>query len=738
MPFTYQTNSYQTPFQKLVLKTSSGGLRPDYASFISQYLKEIGIEVEVIIQEWSVFVGELTLSHDYDLAVVGISSGSLSPNYGSMYTEDGVLNMFSLSSSIPYQNESESIQNEILTISDLSEKLQKHYDLQQLIMDKIVPLCPLFSRKTFKAVWSNILGYDYGWDWIASSPYMSFDGLHDGQVSTNEWNQADAIWSNLNPLLSIDTSSKNLQELIFEAGWVIPPNLIPLKTGLIYDWDEITQNHYKFYVRDNIYWNPSYDVTYRTSSSPPLDTIPTNELIIGLKNGEYSDGSNQLLTAKDFVFTYLAWAYQEISKSPNDFAWIEECYVDPSDPLAFHIHIDGDYKTPETELYMEFWNSLAYTKVLPEFFLNSTNPFTDLTLGGCSVTGLYKNSTHDITKTPQWISFSSSSFGVGQYMVDYYVPHSVTVLQRSPYWHGIGVIDGVGGKTPMVEEFNMRVIPDATAELAEFKAGKLDIVGVTSFPTERKEMQENPKYSVYSKISNSIDFLAFNLERPFIGGENNNIPLTIEDLVKLNKGVAIRKAICYAINRNEMNEVLLDGEGIIVDSITSPYYGLYYYDDIIKYQYNLDEAKKWLSAALDFPPVYSIWVENHQKVGEDIIIKINFTQRVVKPNVTLIFRINNGEWNYSEMSNEAENLFYFNLRSNLKRKDYVEFYLKISNEFGFENLTKVYSFEVGKKNEELFVRTASSPNLIIISTVFLLISIVIRKGKNKKNKINLR
>lgn len=594
---TNTINAVQEPIANLVFKTNSGNpVRGDYGLFIAQYLRDIGIELEVKLEEWSVFVGELLVTHDYDCGIVGISGGAISPQFMSAYTEDGTLNMFGLEKVMPYQNDSENLQREALTIVDLYDKQAKYYEWQQLVMDKIVPICPLFTRRSYVATWANTIGYDYDWGWYDSSPYMSYDGLHDGQVSTDEWNDYDAMWQELNPLFIRDTTSGGITALTMESGLFVNPEMVPIETGILYDWDMIDEYHYKYYVRDNVYFNPSFDVTGRTASSDPLDATDVGSLMVGLQ-GEYSDGTNQQVTAKDFVFTYLAWGQVGFSFRPNSFEWLSAIYVDESDPMAFHIEIDGDYTTEEIEQYVDYHEYMVYSEVLPEFFLNSTDSFTGATRGGCPVTGLYKNSTHDITTTEAWTLFSGSCFGVGQYMLDYYVPHSVTVFKASPYWHGIGAIDGVGGKTPMVDRYNMRVIPDATAALAEFKAGKLDIIGVTSFPTERKQMQADPRFDVQSLMPASYDFFFYNLQRPFLGGEDNYVYLTEAGKEQYTKACAVRKAMNYAIDRNEINEVMLEGEAVICHSVTYPYHAFYYYNDIIKYDYNLEAAQEWLAAA---------------------------------------------------------------------------------------------------------------------------------------------
>jgi len=579
------------PIANLVFKTNGGGVRPDYGLFIAQYLRDIGIEVDVKIEEWSVFVGTLILTHDYDIGMVSLSGGGASPDMRDIYTTDGSLNCYQLDREIPYGNESENMQDIGVTITDLAERQQWYYDWQELMMDKIVPILPLYAPRSYVGIWANTEGYDGRWGIVDSLPYMSYDGYHDGQVSLNEFNLADANWRELNPLFSDDTSSSFIWSLMSEPVVQFSPDLAPLKTGLVEDWEQVDEFHWKFYMRDDIYWNPSYNVTLRDASSDPLSSIPTGDLMVGLKNGEYSDGTNQQVTAKDAVFTYLVWSNAMISESTTYHDWISACYVDPVDPLAFHIEIDGNPDTPGVEHYVDFWARLPWD-VLPEFFLNSTNPTISYTDGHAQCTGLYP----EMLSTPQWVAFSTSAFGCGKYMLDYAIDNSVTVLKSSPYWFGIGAFDGTAQDLDL-DTINIRVIPDTSAELAEFKAGKLDWTGLTEFPAERKQMQADPRFEVQTFVSASMGYMFYNLKRPFVGGADNFIYLDAPGKEEYTKGVAVRKAMNYAIDRDEMNQVLHDGEYLICQSVLYPFTAYYYYNDIIKYNYDLYASFEWLDAA---------------------------------------------------------------------------------------------------------------------------------------------
>ncbi len=606
----------------LILKTSGGGVRPDYGLFISDDLEELNIDVIVKVEEWTVFIHTLLESHDFDLVIIGLSVGGASPDMYDVYGENGSLNMFGLDTNMPYGNDSENMMVEGVTITDHELRQQHYYEWQQLMMNKLVPMLPLYTPKTYVATWSNTNGYDTRWGIIDSLPYIEYAGLHYRQNSMSEFRLADANWKDLNPLRSDDTSSTFVFNLLSEpiVGW--NPDLAPLKTSLVENWEQIDEYHYKFTMRSNIFWNPSYNVTERSAASLPLDIL-TTPLMTGLKSGEVSYGNNQQVTGKDAVFSYLAYANPLVSEDTSYHKWISKCYVDPINPLAFHLEIDGDPETPENEQYVDFWSRLPWN-VLPEFFLNSSDSTVSYTSGGAECRGFYTG----IADTEQWVAYSNSSFGCGKYQLDYYIKNSVTVLQASPYWMNIGVKDGTSQDLD-IETVIIRVIPDISVELAEFKEGDLDWTGLTSFPTERREMEDNPDFTVSSFLSPALTFMAFNLRRDYIGNDNNYIFLTEPGKEDYTVGCAIRKAICYAIDREEINQQNHEGEYFVANSVIYPYTAFYYYDDIIKYDYNLELAKQWLTYAENtLNPTTNISVSLSSFIGVVIVLLIASKKKI--------------------------------------------------------------------------------------------------------------
>jgi len=566
----------------------------EYAQHIARYLEEINIELEIKGRDWGIIVTPSPPPSAYmrnnDLGIFSYVNTE-GPDLRDLFTENGNLNMFGLNKKIPYYNESERIINQAVSTADLDISQQLYYDWQLLLIDNILPLYPLMVSRTYEAVWANTLRFESRWGIVESLPYMSFYGYHEGQESLNEFNIADANWIELNPLFSRDTSSDLIIDLITEPILQMSPDFAPLKNGLVYDWEQIDDCHYKFYLRDDVYWNPSYNVTLNRDNSTQIENSP---LMYGLQ-GSFSNGTNQQVTAKDAVFTLLAWANPIISDISKKFEWLSNCYVDQNNNQSFHIIIDSNPQTPEKEPYTDFWSQLN-KEILPEFFLNSSSNEISYTDGGIRCRGLYL----EIMNTPQWISFSTSAFGCGKFMLHYSTRHSITTLKKSPYWFGVGAINGFEGMEPFVDNFKIHIIPDASAQLNRFKNGKLDWCDLTMFLEERKQMQADERFDVQTYLQYILKFMAFNLGRNFIGGQDNYIWFNDTSSENYTKALAVRKAICYSIDRIEMNDLIHDGEYLVINDILYPFFGSYYYSNkkfFGKYERDLNLAWEWMENA---------------------------------------------------------------------------------------------------------------------------------------------
>jgi len=577
----------------LVLKTNGGGFYPDYGLYIAEHLREIGIEVVVKIEEWIEYSYPFSpIAYDLAIRDLNFKTGTFDPY--PFFSEESSLNYYGVDNFMPYGNQSEVMLKEGTLITDFEERKNHYNTWQNLYMDKILPFIPLFSIPEYIATWFNLIGFNSSWSIVDNLPYIHQNGFHPCQDDLKELIIADKNWRNLNPLQIDDESRAFVPSFLFEPLLQISPEGKPIKTGLIYDWDIINESYYKFYIREGIYWNPSYNCTIRNADSNPLSTNST-DLMVGLQ-GTSSDGYNQQLTAKDMVFTLLAYATFHVSEFAENYFWLKDIQIDNSDNFSFYITIDGNEKTTEFEPYAPFWNKLN-VPCLPEFFLNSTSLYITNTSGNIPVRGLFEG----IEDTIEWKDFDISSFGCGKYLLDYYVKNLITVLRANSNWHGIGAIDGMYHDLS-IETIKIKVLMDTAPKINEFLAGRLDIVKIKYESMLFNNLEKDPLFRCHKLVSNSFSMLIFNLRRPFVGGTDNYLFLDIEGKENYTKGVAVRKAMCYSIDREEINQVLHGGNLIVSDYPIPEIYSNYYNPEIIKYSHDIDKALEWLFPGYDLNP----------------------------------------------------------------------------------------------------------------------------------------
>jgi len=572
----------------IVIRTNGGGIYPDYALYIAQFLATLfddwGLSFEVRAQEWTVFMGTLYYTHDYDLAIRNEDFSILDPD-PSGYYHLGNNNPELLLDDLPYVSESLEILKEAQSNPDQEVRIQKYIEWSNLVMDKIVNIFPLFSERETVFFWENTYGFDPMWGLVDSLPHMYFDGYHEGQLSLDEFNFAIPNWVTLNGLIqrSSDHVSRMVSDLINEPILQIDPyTQIPLNTGLIESWEVINDTHYAFHLRDDIYWSPSYNITGRTSDSLPLNSSDISTLMSGLK-GENSDGTNQKLTAKDVVFSLLAYSNPLVSSCWPEYTWIEEIELNPIDELTFNLIIDGDPDTPEQEYYAPMWSKLK-VPCLPEFFFNSTSLNVTQSCSGMDMIGLYE----DIDETDVWKTFSSSAFGCGKYQLDYHEEDTRTVLSSNPNWFNISAIDGSIQDLDF-STMNIRILSEDLERQVEFKMGKLDYIKPEIPFWHNYDARFYPKTSISSKVS----CLSFNLRRPFIGAQDNFVNSTYEGKEEYTKASTIRKAMCYAIDRIKISNELNINWYPIQHGLINMVFSDSYSNEVFDYEYDFDSALEW-------------------------------------------------------------------------------------------------------------------------------------------------
>ncbi|MHA1434418.1 MAG: ABC transporter substrate-binding protein, partial [Candidatus Heimdallarchaeota archaeon] len=437
-------------FFTLVFKTNSGGVRPDYGNFLKQHAARIGINVDVIIQDWPTFVGELIAFRNFDICYVALTGGGADPDFSGVYDENGSLNLFGYHTDMDYdpalgtgKNEWYMRQGNLIMPPDSEERVAHYWDWEQYLMDKILPCQPTFAPKAYTAVWSNLNGYNLTDGIMQSWGKMSFTGSHDGQVRTDELVITDAAWSDLNPLFQDDTSSSRISNAVLDP--------------LIY------------YDADLSVW-PHLAESYTMLNDTTLE-ITARE---GIKWGNDPDGLflDEFFDIEDVYFTLYAWKY--LSNDQQTYDWIEDMVMNQAEN-KLTIYIDGDIGTPENEPYAPFLPSVSLN-ILPEHYLNQTQ---------------------DVTGDPDvahssWNTFATNCFGTDLFEMDAFTEGVETVLSvKSDCWKlNSSITDDValnfeerfGDFTGGLTRYRIRIIPDQQTALLEFEAGKTDLEGVTAYP----------------------------------------------------------------------------------------------------------------------------------------------------------------------------------------------------------------------------------------------------------------
>lgn len=154
--------------------------------------------------------------------------------------------------------------------------------------------------------------------------------------------------------------------------------------------------------------------------------------------------------------------------------------------------------------------------------------------------------------------------GSGAFKVAQYVEDQKLVLERfDGYWDGPAVLDRI----------TIKAVPDPGTQVVELETGSADII--TFAPPREGARLSTAGFKV-------MPFGRVNWARVVINMK------TVDDL-------AIRKAICYAINREAIIQVAYSGYGEPMLSLTVP--GSWGHIPAPAYTYNVAEAKKVLDAA---------------------------------------------------------------------------------------------------------------------------------------------
>jgi hypothetical protein len=259
------------------------------------------------------------------------------------------------------------------------------------------------------------------------------------------------------------------------------------------------------------------------------------------------------------------------------------------DDMTLRIFIDYDPGTPEKEPHFQCLNDLN-TFILPEHFLNQSQ----------EADGVTPDVTH-----PSWVDYSFNCWGTDLFEMTSFTEAVETILTVRPdCWRlnptitndpALNYEERFGDYSGGLNQLRVRILDNMTTILSEFERGWLDLVDFTLEENKTQQYLSDSNFEVQSKATDFFDWFGFNLR------EARGTPLQNTDpcfaLPWMTKGLAIRKAISYAINKTEINNIVHNDEQIIWDHPNYPTLGIWNDPKIIRYNCNLTKAKEYMMYA---------------------------------------------------------------------------------------------------------------------------------------------
>jgi len=213
---------------------------------------------------------------------------------------------------------------------------------------------------------------------------------------------------------------------------------------------------------------------------------------------------------------------------------------------------------------------------------------------------------------------SETAIGAGPFMLQSYTPDVGQVYVKNPTY--FRAKEGL----PYVDEIRMMVLPDSSTTLAAFRAGNLDIRGISRLDLP-SVMQTNPGINCYeTAITASISHLTPRVDKPPYND------------------VRVRQAISMALNQQEIIDSLYLGYGVEMHGPINPASQFYLKDqgECAKYgKYNPEEARKLLAEAgypngfettLNVSLGYGATYEEYAEYWADSLAKIGIKAKIKK------------------------------------------------------------------------------------------------------------
>lgn len=171
--------------------------------------------------------------------------------------------------------------------------------------------------------------------------------------------------------------------------------------------------------------------------------------------------------------------------------------------------------------------------------------------------------------------------GTGPFMYESRSPQENIKMKKFPdYWDK--------ENPAYLDEVTFKIVTDSNAIVTGLKGGSLDMVARLD-STQSSQLKDGD-FTIYEGGMNLVQALYL-----------NNAEAPLDD-------VKVRQALCYAVNRQDVLDMIADGKGTIIGSSMFPAFEKYYMPELAE-KYSQDEAKaKELLAEAGYPDGFDLTI----------------------------------------------------------------------------------------------------------------------------------
>ncbi len=275
------------------------------------------------------------------------------------------------------------------------------------------------------------------------------------------------------------------------------------------------------------------------------------------KGVKWSDGKP--FTADDVVFTF------KVIEDPNIASSDKDVMKDSKGRLPIVTKIDDytvQFKTLEP--FRPFLRSVGTEYILPKHVLEAD----------------YKAGKFDSA----WgLDQIDRLVGTGAFIPVEYKQGEMIILKKNPYfWKK----DKDGKVLPYLDKIVYSIVPDTNAELLKFENGGCDTYGprASEYPDLKKQAENKGWVVGLDGPTFGTQFITFNWNAVTSKGKPEHARVWFRNLY-------FRKAVAYALNKQEMIDTIYHGLADAQWGPVSPAAVDFYYANVYKYPYNLTMAK---------------------------------------------------------------------------------------------------------------------------------------------------